>query len=75
MRHLNKKVWPYQISMVGHMMYILNDWCADTLGKENKNWYSYEIWDNVRIYAFRDSEILLAFKLTWGNYEHKKDIG
>ena len=64
MRHLKKDLWPYQIisySMSGK----INDWCKTCIGRRSKEWYDYSDGQNRRIFAFKDEESLLAFKLTW----------
>jgi hypothetical protein len=76
MRQLNRKVWPYRCVLKdvydrdanGYLVpqradggKIIN-WCNDRIGK--KEWYYYRE-KNDMIYAFKDEEALLLFKITW----------
>lgn len=66
MRHLNKTVWPYQITLkIIHTGGVMQKWCNECIGKECVDWY----YNNETLtYAFKDEPSLLVFKLTWGKY-------
>lgn len=74
MRTLKKDVWPYQVYIkmppaeTVNELVSLDNWCGTTLGRRFRDWYSYSVGDNTRLYAFKDEATLLVFKLTWGNY-------
>lgn len=63
MRKLNKSIWPVQTIVIDYEGKI-EQWCKDILGRRFRDWYSYDS-DNGRVYAFRDEETLLVFKLRW----------
>lgn len=72
MRKLKKEIWPYSLRLnvridSGVDIDIL-DWSRSHIGKRFRDWYSYSFGKDDRIYAFRDSETLLVFKLKWGQY-------
>jgi hypothetical protein len=71
-RKLKKEVWPYQINLKIH-----NDdkidgeifrWCNESIGHRFKHWFGYSFGENTKLYAFKDEETLLVFKLKWGQY-------
>jgi hypothetical protein len=69
MRHLNKKIWPYQITLRTDTSH--SAWLVEHIGKCNEDWYCY--FDNNSkntIFAFREEASLLAFKITRGHYEN-----
>ncbi len=73
-RNLKKDVWPYQIKIeipnVETVRQLLapDDWCTQTVGRRFVDWYSYNLTNHTRVFAFKDEATLLVFKLTWGNY-------
>jgi len=64
MRHLNKEIWPHQITYNVDSISI-DDWCQNTLGKMCKDWYSYQVDRNIIRYAFKKEEDMMLFKLRW----------
>lgn len=74
MRTLKKEVWPYQIFVKIplaeniHELSKLDNWCANSVGRRSRDWYSHSIGYQKNVYAFKDKEAILIFKLTWGNY-------
>jgi hypothetical protein len=44
----------------------MDEWCSEGVGRRFKDWYGYNTWDKKRIYAFKDEQTLLVFKLIWG---------
>lgn len=69
MRLLKKEIWPYSITIPWvEWEYVekMDAWCDETVGKRFKQWYGYNTWDEKRIYAFKDEQTLLVFKLIWG---------
>jgi hypothetical protein len=73
-RTLKKEIWPYQITvtMATHEkvneLVIVDNWCAESIGRRFKDWYSYNSGELSRVYGFKDEATVLVFKLTWGNY-------
>jgi len=67
MRKLKHDIWPHQIILKGGQDEAIARWCCGNCGCRFRDWYSYKI-DNNRLYAFKDTETLLTFKLTWGQY-------
>lgn len=74
MRTLKKEIWPYQVTvrMSGpesvNELISLDNWCSQRIGKRFSDWYSYNIGEHNRLYAFKDESTIIIFKLTWGNY-------
>lgn len=64
MRKLKIGVWPFQITTC-NLDKEIDKWCEEYLGYRFRNWYSYFINDRERVFAFKDSETLLIFKLKW----------
>jgi len=73
-RNLKKDIWPYQMKVrmpdVNTVKELLapDEWCKQTIGRRFIDWYSYNLTDKTRVFAFKDEATLLVFKLTWGNY-------
>lgn len=74
MRTLKKEIWPHQVYVkmpavesVNELV-ALDNWCSQSVGRRFIDWYSYGFGNGIRIYAFKDEETLLVFKLTWGHY-------
>ena len=68
MRKLRTEIWPYRITTKIGNPSTDNDidlWCRKVLGMRFRDWYSYDVL-NGREFAFKDSESLMLFKLTWG---------
>ena len=79
MRKLKKNIWPYQIGIEVEHNDPVNDtmleWCSDLIGIRFKDWYSYYSYSlKIRVYAFKDRETLLIFKLKWGQHVNKETI-
>lgn len=72
MRKLKHEVWPHQIVLRGGQDTDIAKWCWKNVGLRFQDWYGYDIGDGHRLYAFKDTETLLTFKLTWGNYVIRK---
>lgn len=76
-RVLRKEVWPFQLlvrmdalsttNSVEKLLEVEN-WCAEYIGNRFNEWYSYNLGDKHRIFAFKDEATLLVFKLKWGQY-------
>jgi len=78
MRHLNRKIWPYSINL--HFAAEADDlesvkrkismdnWCSAHVGTRFRDWYSYNLNNTSRTYAFKTEEELLIFKIRW-NYK------
>lgn len=68
MRKLKKHVWPYQITVPSSPENAKGDaWCKSNIGQRFKDWYSFDTdYGRKRIFAFKDEETLLVFKLKWG---------
>lgn len=67
MRKLKRDVWPHQV-LVKHSNAEAEQWCKQTIGYRFKDWYSYDLMDTEhRVFAFKDTETLVVFKLKWGN--------
>lgn len=65
MRYLNKIVWPYQTTLkVIHTGGVMDRWCNEYIGKQCSDWYAFTDYGRT-IYAFKDEQSLLVFKLTW----------
>lgn len=75
MRKLKHDVWPCQINLKIRQNDKIDDeifkWCNETIGLRFKNWFSYSYGVEDRLYAFKDSETLLVFKLKWGQYVNR----
>lgn len=71
MRELKKDIWPYRLCLEVGSDDLMSDqisaWIKDHMGFRFKDWYSYTF-DRTTIYAFRDSEAMMVFKLKWGQY-------
>lgn len=68
-RKLKREIWPHQIVLKGSREDVdIAKWCWANCGRRFQDWYGYDIGDGKRLYAFKDTETLLTFKLTWGNY-------
>lgn len=68
MRQLKSKIWPYTIT-IGCITAINNsidEWCSRNVGRRFSEWYGYNLDVERRIYAFKNQETLLVFKLIWG---------
>lgn len=63
MRHLNKKIWPFQISLSGADPKT-EDWCEDNIGKFGDKWFCYSLHPGA-VYAFKSEEDTLIFKIRW----------
>ena len=75
MRQLKKEIWPYQISLFDlelHNLEEITKWCTHHLGYRFRGWYSYVFNRDEHVFAFKDQETLLVFKLKWGNYATRK---
>jgi hypothetical protein len=70
MRKLNHKVWPYQTTIYLDGQAAADQWCRDRFGIRFKDWYSYSVDSQTRLFAFKDEASLLVFKLAW-NYKVK----
>lgn len=78
MRKLKRNIWPHIVSVpdvkitVGQFFHgykgfgEIEDWCNKNVGIRFRDWYSYKIEDKSKIFAFKDTETLLVFKLKWG---------
>lgn len=64
MRKLKKDTWPYQVT-TRNLDTKIDKWCEECLGYRFRNWYSYFTNNEERVFAFKDSEALLVFKLKW----------
>ena len=67
MRKLKKEVWPYEIH-VKTATKEMDEWCGLHLGRRFQDWYRYYS-DSLEktIFAFKEEETLLVFKLKWNN--------
>lgn len=72
MRKLKKDIWPYQANLKirsdSGIDEEITKWCNENLGYRFSQWFSYWMEPERRLYAFKDSETLLVFKLKWGQY-------
>lgn len=77
MRKLKRDIWPHSVSVpdqrVANGVYQtykgfkeIDDWCNKNVGIRFRDWYSYELNDKAKVFAFKDTETLLVFKLKWG---------
>ena len=67
MRKLKTELWPYQITIPVSNNGKLDDrWCDAYIGRRFRDWYSFNVDHNKRLFAFKDEETLLVFKLKWG---------
>ncbi|HEY6435442.1 MAG TPA: hypothetical protein VIY47_02550 [Ignavibacteriaceae bacterium] len=64
MRKLKKEVWPFQI-IIKTEEFSVDEWCTESFGRRFETWYSYNIEVGKRIFAFKEEECLLLFKLRW----------
>jgi len=77
MRQQNKRIWPYRIktTKIDNSTHTkILGWCNRTC--EYDDWYSYPLTYHrgyAYIFAFKDEETLLAFKLTFGEYNGNKE--
>ena len=74
MRKLKHDVWPHQIILRGGQDEAIARWCWDNCGRRFQDWYGYMTDDNNRLYAFKDTETLLTFKIRWGQYVVRQNI-
>lgn len=78
MRKLKREIWPYEIILQKAETIPdarnIDKWCNETLGYRFRDWYSYSIHGDNRIFAFRDEAVLLVFKLKWGNYAIRENV-
>jgi len=74
MRKLKKEVWPHQVCLpqidlaAGQFLKVEEDpgaWCRTHVGRRFQDWYSYLQTDGRVIYAFKDPQMALFFKLLW----------
>ncbi len=70
MRQLKRDIWPYAIALhnADEESKSITEWCTETVGYRFRDWYSYSVKGHNRVYAFKDEDTLLVFKLKWGNY-------
>ncbi len=67
MRQLKTEVWPHQTTLtIRENFDKVDKWCIENIGLRFRDWYSYGLDPQRRIYAFKQEDILLVFKLTWG---------
>ena len=66
MRCLKKKIWPFQIRIIGEAANEYK-WCLDNAGMELRDWYLYYSEIGYSTIAFRESETYIIFKLRWNN--------
>ena len=64
MRKLNIEVWPYQVTTCTDGQQEDN-WCKLCIGIRSTDWYSYDVDSYRRLYAFKDSESVLMFRLAF----------
>jgi hypothetical protein len=43
----------------------IDAWCSLSIGKEFRDWYSYDVDERKRVFAFKEEDDLLIFKLRW----------
>ena len=68
MRMLKRNVWPYTCSIDYQDSYEnIKVWCFQHFGKKSNLWFEYAANDK-QFFSFKDTESLLLFKLTWGQY-------
>jgi len=73
-RNLKKDVWPFQIKIRTSDNPTVKEllgpdvWCTQVVGRRFVDWYSYNLTDKTRVFAFKDEATLLVFKIAWGNY-------
>ena len=79
MRYLKKDLWPYQTDIGWAQnepvktQIEIRAWCETCIGKRSEDWFDYPQAGRI-IFAFKDKDSLLVFKITWGYNGNKKNI-